>query len=101
MGRQIKQVKWDDLALKSFIDILNYIKLKSPQNANLLKTRILNLIKNLPANPEMYRVDELKNDNDGSFRVFNRDSIRVSYKIETSIIIITRVKHSSQEPISY
>ncbi|GAB1449396.1 hypothetical protein MASR2M44_24230 [Bacteroidota bacterium] len=61
----------------------------------------MNLIKALPANPEMYKEDELKSENDGSYRVFNRDSIRVSYKIERKVIIIARVRHSSQEPISY
>jgi plasmid stabilization system protein ParE len=101
MGKQINQVNWDDKALSSFIDILDYIKLDSPMNAKLVKSRILNLIKEIPSNPNMYRADELKNNNDGTYRVFNRDSIRVSYKIEPNIIIITRVRHSSQEPISY
>lgn len=101
MGRQIRQIRWDDKAFQRFVDILDYIKLDSPINAKRVKTRIMNLIKVIPTNPEIYREDELKRDNDGTYRVFNLHSIRVSYKIEPKAIIILRVKHSSQEPISY
>lgn len=85
----------------NFVDILDYIKLDSPVNAKRVKTRILNLIKTIPTDPLIYRADELKKDNDGTYRVFNRDGIRVSYKIDPTIIIIARVRHSKQDPVSY
>jgi plasmid stabilization system protein ParE len=72
--------------------------MNSPANAKRVRTRINNIIKAIPSNPEMFREDELKEDNDGSYRVFNRDSIRVSYKIEPAEVFIVRVVHSSQEP---
>jgi plasmid stabilization system protein ParE len=87
--------------LYSFIDILDYIKKESPTNAKRVKTRINNIIKTIPSNPEMFRVDELKENNDGTYRVFNTDSIRVSYKIEPKEIFIARVVHSSQESNLY
>lgn len=101
MGKQIRQIRWDESALRNLIDILEFIKLDSPTNAKRVKTRIINLIKTIPENPKMYREDELKSDNDGTFRVFNQDRIRVSYKIEPKVIIIARVRHSNQEPVSY
>jgi len=101
MGKQIRKILWDQNALQNFIEILDFIKLDSPTNAKRVKTRIMNLIKVIPANPKIYRNDELKSDNDGTYRVFNQDSIRVSYKIEPTAIIIARIKHSKQEPISY
>ena len=101
MGNQISKIIWDENALWNFIDILNYIRIDSPSNAKIVSARVLDLIKNIRTNPMMYREDELKNNNDGTYRVFNRDSIRVSYKTEATVIIITRVKHSSQEPIKY
>jgi len=101
MGKQIRQIRWDERALQSFVDILDHIKQNSPINAKRVKTRIMNLIKSIPVNPEMYREDELKSNNDGTYRVFSRDSIRVSYKIEPDAIIITRFRHSSQDPITY
>lgn len=102
MGKQIdRQIKWGQKALHNFIDILDYIKEDSPTNAKRVKTRITNIIKSLPSNPEMHREDELKENNDGTYRVFTKDSIRVSYKIEPQAIFIARVVHSKQEPNNY
>lgn len=102
MGKNvIRQIKWYPKALHSFIDILNYIKIDSPTNAKRVKTRINNIIKTIPTNPEMFREDELKENNDGTYRVFNKDSIRISYKIEPKEIFIARLVHASQEPNLY
>ncbi len=99
MGKRVnRQIKWGSKAIYNFIAILNYIKLDSPTNAKRVKTRINNVIKTIPSNPEMFREDELKENNNGTYRVFNKDSIRVSYKIEPKEIFIIRVVHSSQEP---
>jgi plasmid stabilization system protein ParE len=102
MGKRVsREIRWRAKAFHNFMDILNYIKLDSPVNAKRVKTRIVNLIKAIPDHPEIFREDELKADNDGSYRVFNQDRIRVSYKIEPGAILIVRVVHSSQEPNIY
>jgi hypothetical protein len=44
MGKQIRQIRWDQNALQNFIEILDFIKLDSPTNAKKVKTRIMNLI---------------------------------------------------------
>ena len=95
------QIKWSQKALFDFISILNYIEIDSPINAKRVKTRINNIIKKIPFNTKMFREDELKENNDGSFRVFNKDNIRVSYKIEPKEILIIRIMHSKQEPELY
>ena len=102
MGKRVSySIQWDKAALQNFIAILNYIKAESPTNAKRVNTRIVNTIKMLPKNPQMFKSDEWKLNNDGSFRVFVKDSIRVSYKIDRQILIIARVSHTSQEPIIY
>lgn len=102
MGRKIiRSVYWDKKAFEDFILILEYIRKDSPANEKLVRRRVMNIIKLLPTRPEMYKTDELKTPNDGSFRVFVKNNIRVSYKIEQRVILIARVRHSSQEPISY
>lgn len=102
MGKNITwSIKWNSTALYSFIDILDFIKEKSPVNAKRVKTRINNIIKSIPSNPEMFREDELKENNDGTYRVFNKDSIRVSYKIEANTIFIVKVIHTSKETRLY
>jgi plasmid stabilization system protein ParE len=99
MGKEVGyEVKWNKKALHSFIDILDFIHENSPTNAKRVKTRINTIIKAIPSNPEMFREDELRENNDGKYRVFNKDNIRVTYKIEPKEILIVRVVHSSQEP---
>jgi len=48
MGKQIRQIKWDSIALNSFSNILEFIKLDSPSNAKTIKNRILNLVSDSP-----------------------------------------------------
>lgn len=99
MGKRVsRQIIWAPNAMYNFIDILNYIKKDSPTNAKRVKTRVNNIIKKIPSNPEMHRADELKENNDGTYRVFNKDNIRVSYKIQPKQILIVHLVHSSQEP---
>jgi plasmid stabilization system protein ParE len=99
MGKRI--IRWDKRALHSFLDILNYIRKDSPTNSLRVKTRIVNIIASIPDNPEMFREDELKADNDGTFRVFSHDNLRVSYKIERDAVFILKVKHSMRKPKVY
>jgi plasmid stabilization system protein ParE len=102
MGKKVAlQVKWNVKALHNFINILDFIKLDSPTNAKRVKIRVNNIINSIPSNPEMFREDELKENNDATYRVFTKDRIRISYKIEPKDILIARVVHSSQEPNNY
>ena len=102
MGSKVSRaIHWDKKAFEDFINIIEYISKSSPANALLVRRRILKIVKALPLNPRIFREDELRLSIEGEFRVFNKDNIRVSYKIETNAILITRIKHSSQEPIAY
>ena len=102
MGRKVsREIYWDKYAFQDFIRILDFINEDSPANATLVRRRIIKIIDTLPSNPMMFREDELKTPNDGTFRVFSKNNIRVSYKIEPKAILIARVRHSSQEPIVY
>ncbi len=102
MGSKVNLViHWDEKAFEDFINIIDHISQNSPANALSVRRRIMRIIKALPLNPMIFRVDELKMDNEGEFRVFSKDNIRVSYKIESKRILIARIRHSSQEPIVY
>ena len=94
-------VVWDRKAYQDFVWNLNEIKSDSPINAKRVKTRVNNIIKSLPNFPLKFRADELKDINDGSFRVFNQDGFRVSYRVTKVNIQIVRVRHGSQEPILF
>jgi len=102
MGSKVSPtIHWDRKAFEDFINIIEYISKGSPANALLVRRRILKIVKALPLNPRIFREDELRVPNEGEFRVFIKDNIRVSYKIETNAILIARIRHSSQEPIEY
>ncbi len=73
----------------------------SPENAIRVSNRVSKVINAIPEHPKMFKQDELKSRNDGSFRVLIQDRIRVSYRITPDTIRIERVKHSSQEPFEY
>ncbi|MDZ4668313.1 MAG: hypothetical protein SGJ00_10555 [bacterium] len=71
MGKQIRVNKGDERASLNFIEILDFIRIDSPTKTKRVKSRIINMVKEIPSIPEMYRADELKNVNDGTYRVFN------------------------------
>ncbi|QHI34930.1 hypothetical protein IMCC3317_02750 [Kordia antarctica] len=55
----------------------------------------------LAANPEVYKLDILKQNNEGNIRAFEKHTYRISYLIEEKVIYIIRVKHAKQEPLEY
>ena len=94
-------VFWDIEATKHLREIYKYIKKSSPEGAKKVRDEIFDVIKKLPANPEMFPVDDLKENNDGNYRVFYIYSYRIVYKITPDSILILRVRHTSREPESY
>lgn len=96
-----RSIIWDKKAWRDFIKILEYIMEDSPENAIRVSNRVSKVINAIPEHPKMFKQDELKSRNDGSFRVLIQDRIRVSYRITPDTIRIERVKHSSQEPFEY
>lgn len=96
-----KIIVWRKKALEEFADIISYIAERSERGASIVEQSILNKITPLPTNPEMYAADELKSDNDGSYRAFTVFHYRVSYKIDSDRIYILRVRHTSREPLEY
>jgi plasmid stabilization system protein ParE len=103
MGKKkiIPTISWDQIAFKHFIKILDFISEDSVVNAKRVKTRINNIIKTIPFHPYMFKEDDWRFKNDGSFRVFVKNRIRVSYQIRTTDIRIIRISHTSEESKFY
>ena len=103
MGKKkiVPVIYWDQNALRNFLKILDFISEDSVINAKRVKTRINNIVKAIPFHPYMFKEDELRFKNDGSFRVFTKNKIRVSYQISATVIRIVRIRHTSQEPKLY
>lgn len=92
------KIVWDVEATKQLREIYKYIKKSSPEGAKKVRDEIFSVVKRLPSNPEMFAIDELKENNDGNYRVFYIYSYRIVYKVSPESILILRVRHTSREP---
>jgi plasmid stabilization system protein ParE len=96
-----RRIIWDKKAYKYFSEAINYICKDSPKNADNVKKEILNQVNSLANKPEVYPPDKYKSHNKGNYRAFELYRFRVSYLVKESEIIVTRIRHTSQEPLDY
>lgn len=95
------RIVWDKPAVTAFKKQILHIAEDSIQNAEHVRQDILVVIDQLPENPEKFPSDKFKTENDGSFRAFEKHSLRIAYFIGKSEIRILRVRHVRQEPNPY
>ena len=96
-----EKIVWDKQALQYLEAAVRFIRNDSPQNAELVKTKIAEAISNLPDNPTRYPPDKYRLNNDGSYRAFEILHFRIAYYIAKDEIRIVRIRHANQEPIDY
>ena len=72
-----------------------------PQNADKVKKEILRKISELLKRPEIHNPDKYKLNNSGDYRAFEVYRLRIAYFVKKDKIIITRVRSTDQEPLSY
>lgn len=78
-----------------------YISLESIQNAEKVRDEILDLTEELPNHPEKHPPDKFKEDNDGTWRAFEKHRYRISYRITLDEIQIIRLRHTSRSPLKF
>ena len=78
-----------------------YIRKQSYQNAEKVRTKILEAIAELPVNPERYPPDKYCLENDGRFRSFEIYKYRITYYIDETAIIVVRIRHTKMNPTNY
>ena len=84
---------------QAFLDLLE-------QSASIeTAARIINEIHEstsiLATNPEIYKLDTLKENNKGNIRAYEKHTYRISYLVEKETIYIIRVKYARKEPLEY
>jgi plasmid stabilization system protein ParE len=98
-----KKVIWTNHAIaelnKAFLDLLE-------QSESLeTTTRIIDEIHEsaliLATNPEIYKLDTLKDNNKGNIRAYEKHTYRISYQIEKEAVYIIRVRYARKEPLGY
>ncbi|MFB9079846.1 type II toxin-antitoxin system RelE/ParE family toxin [Flavobacterium procerum] len=95
-----KKIIWSSNALNHLEDIHFYIffESKSLTIADKVVNTIFDSTEILKTQPEIYKFDKQKTNNDGSFRVYSVYDYAVSYQITEESIYILRVRHNAQKP---
>ena len=94
------KIIWSIDALKQLEDIHFYIffESKSLTIADKVIDKLFESTAVIKTNPEIYKLDELKINNDGTFRTYFVYDFQISYKIDDKVIQILRVRHNSRKP---
>ncbi|WP_145710037.1 type II toxin-antitoxin system RelE/ParE family toxin [Chitinophaga japonensis] len=66
-----------------------------------MRVEILEKIEPLMDHPEIYPPDKYKLNNDGNYRAFECQRLRVAYYVSDAAIRILRVRHTGREPLTY
>ncbi len=95
-----KRIIWSIDALNQLEDVHFYIlfESKSINIADKVIDAIFEGAEILETNPEIYKLDDLKTKNNGSFRVYLIYNYMISYQIAQNSILILRVRHTSRKP---
>ena len=67
----------------------------------MVRDALIDLTIGLPKHPEKYPSDKFKNDNDGTWRAFEKYHYRITYRILKDEIRIVRMRHTSKSPLNY
>ena len=94
-----KEIIWSNDALEQLEDIHFYIffESKSIHIADKVVDTIFFFSSILKTQPEIFKLDTQKVNNDGSFRVYYVYDYSISYRITDSSIQILRVRHNARK----
>lgn len=101
MVKTFYEVVWTTRSQQHMKQIHKYISRDSLKNAEKVILDITVAVMKAVTNPECYRSDKYKKNNDGSFRAFEKHQYRVVYRFSKNIIRVLRVRHTSREPKFY
>ncbi|TDE11591.1 type II toxin-antitoxin system RelE/ParE family toxin [Dyadobacter psychrotolerans] len=92
-------IKWNKIAIKQLLNIIQFIEENDFDNySELLENDILKKIKDLPATHSHQSPDRFKTNNDGSYRAFEIDRYRISFRVLLNEIRILQIRHTSRLP---
>jgi plasmid stabilization system protein ParE len=89
------------LQKKQLQEAYKYIRKDSLQNAEKVRSRILETIKALAQYPEHHPLDKYCIDNDGNFRAYQIYKYRINYYVTNDNIFVLRIRHTKMSPLHY
>ena len=98
-----KEVIWSKLSLTHLEQIHTYVleDSKSLEIADKLINDLFDSSEILKNHPELYPIDKLRKNNNGTYRAYEIYTYRISYRIFKNNIRILRVRHTSREPLPH
>lgn len=100
MGKTVIWTHQADAELnEAFLDLLE--QSESIETATRVITEIYESASILATDPEIYKLDTLKENNKGDIRTYEKHTYRISYLIEEEAVYITRVRYARKEPLEY
>ena len=93
------KVVWTQLALEQLERAVKFIQ--SEQGtfyANIVSTKVLESARNLAEFPEMGQVEPLLKHKKSKYRYLVVWSYKISYRLGTNKVVVSRVFHTSQKP---
>jgi plasmid stabilization system protein ParE len=94
-------VIWSKAAGVQLKKAFHFISNESPQNAEKIISKIIDISMGLSKNPERYPADKFKKNNTGNYRAFEIYHYRISYRVLNDSIYIVRMRHTSMSPLVY
>jgi len=94
-------VTWTKKAARQFDTAIDYIRLRSPKNAESVAERILRKIDELKDDKVIHRKDPYKKNNDGNYLYFEILKYRIVYYAQPKEVFIIRLQHTRMEPKKY
>ena len=100
MGKTIIWTHQADAELnEAFLDLLE--QSEALETTTKIITEIYESVAILATNPEIYKLDTLKENNNGSIRAYEKHTYRISYLMEEEAVYIIRVRYARKEPLGY
>jgi plasmid stabilization system protein ParE len=100
MGKTIIWTHQADAELnEAFLELLE--QSESIETTTRIITEVYESTSILATNPEIYKLDTLKQNNRGNIRTYEKHTYRLSYLVEEEIIYIIRVLYARKEPLEY
>ena len=94
-------IVWNLKAKQELKKAYQFISKESYQNAIKVRQEIIDAVLSLSEYPEKHHSDKYKKNNDGSWRAFEINHYRVSYRVKKDQIRIIRLRHTSRSPLHY
>jgi plasmid stabilization system protein ParE len=95
------QVVWTKRSQQHMKQVFDYISKDSVQNTGKVLEDIVASVNKATHNPEFYNPDKYKQNNNGSYRAFEKHRYRITYRFSDNVIRVLRVRHTSMEPKEY